>query len=345
LKTKLTLVAIVLSSVFCGCAPRGGTPDRLEEGKELLTVDFNEAETLRYKFVSHRDIVLSWGPATGRRGEKAEDAYSESLEMVMAYKPIEVDRYGLTVIEATCESVKPRRSSPGRKSLRNVKDPVKTLAGRSFTFTVAPTGEIADYSEMETLIREMGAKAFYKRSGQGRIKEPDMVGDFIASQWFLWDSISSIENPLKGVGPGDSWTSVLSVPSPLVMRKARDVKYDFVAIRKSQGKRLARIRSSYSVAESVPEDWPKPYPPGGFQVKGRFGMLRRLRINKFEGSGEELFDIDAGRIVKYTQEFNMELGAILMLPLPGTDPRIKIKQKLTMELLGENGPGTRKPRR
>ena len=168
-----------------------------------------------------------------------------------------------------------------------------------------------------------------------------MVGDFIASQWFLWDSISSIENPLKGVGPGDSWTSVLSVPSPLVMRKARDVTYDFVAIRKSQGKRLALIRSSYSVAESVPQDWPKPYPPGGFQVKDRFGMLRSLRINKLEGNGEELFDIDAGRIEKYTQKFNMEVGAMLMLPLPGTDPRVTIEQELTMELLGKSGSGSR----
>jgi len=335
LKTKLTVVAVVLSCIFGGCAPQAVTPVQPEEGKELLTVDFNEGQILRYRFVSHRDIVLSWGQTTGSRGEKAEDAFSESLEMVMSYKPVKVDRYGLTVIEATCESVKPRRSSKQSKQLRNSKDPVKMLAGKSFSFTVSPTGKIADYSEMDALIREMGKKAFRERSQQGRVKEPDMIGDFIASQWFLWDSISSIKNPLKGVAPGDSWTSVLSVPSPLVMRKARNVTYKFAAVRKSHGNRFALIRSSYSPAKSVPDDWCKPYPPGGFQVSGSFGLLRRLTIDKLEGTGEELFNIDSGRIEKYTQKFNMEVAATLLFPLPGANPRVKIEQELTMQLLGQ----------
>jgi hypothetical protein len=334
LKIKLTVVCILASCIIYGCGPRIDTTKQLEEGKELFTVDFNEGQVLRYKFVSKRDIVYTLGSMANKPNDKAEDEFIESLELVMAYKPIEVDQYGITVIEAKCESVKPQRNTPENKRLRNSKDPVQILRGRSFTFTVLPTGEIADYSELDSLIKEMGEKAFTRHSSQGRIKNPDMISDFIASQWFLWDSISSIEDPLKGVGPGDRWTSLLSVPSPLVLRKARDVKYNLTAIRKSQDKRLALIRSSYSLAKEVPSDWPVPY-SGSFGVKGRFGFLRSLRVEKLEGKGEELFDIDSGRMEKYTQKYHMEVAASLMFPLPGTlPPRVTIDQELTMELLG-----------
>ena len=52
-----------------------------------------------------------------------------------------------------------------------------------------------------------------------------MVGDFIASQWFLWEGVASVEDPAAGVGLEQTWRSQLSVPLPMVMRKARDVTY------------------------------------------------------------------------------------------------------------------------
>jgi hypothetical protein len=70
-------------------------------------------------------------------------------------------------------------------------------------------------------------------------------------------------------------------------------------------------------------------------VAGAFGFYGNYRVLDLKGEGEELFNIDAGRIEQYEQEYQLRLKASLMIPLAGVDPRITIKQKLTMTLLGD----------
>jgi hypothetical protein len=248
------------------------------------------------------------------------------MELIAAYTPVEVDPYGLTTVEARCRSVKVRRSKGPRK------DAVQALAGKTFTLTVGPTGRIEDYSQLDKLLKEIGEKAFRNDANRGRIKDPDMIGDFVATQWFLWDAVSTVERPSEGVEPGQSWNSQLSIPTPMVMRKARDVIYTLDEIRPSERGRLAVITSSYKPADSVPQGWPIPY-SGSFQMVGPFGFYRNYKILSLQGRGEELFNIDAGRTERYEQHYEMQLSASLLLPLPGANPKITINQNLTMELL------------
>ncbi len=259
-------------------------------------------------------------------GQHTTDKSIESMEMVVTYMPIEIDPYGLTTIKATCESVKVKRSKGSQK------DAVEHLAGKTFMLTIGPAGKIEDYSQLDELIKDIGKKAFLPDTDRGRIKQPDMICDFIATQWFLWDSVSSIEKPSEGIEPGQSWKSKLSVPAPMVMRKARDVTYRLDEIRPSEKGRLAVISSFYSHTEAVPHSWPIPY-SGRFQMPGTFGFLSGYKILDLRGRGEELFNIDAGRIEQYNQQYQMQLKASLPLPLAGVDPRITIKQNLTMKLL------------
>jgi hypothetical protein len=315
-------------------------PPPLAEGKELFTVDFEEGRTLRYKFVSSRKINLDWGfkeEKSRRRGGRNDESSgaaqsSESMDLVMAYTPTKVDPYGLTTIRAACESVNVRRTPRQSSQLRDSKDAVKSLAGKTFTFTVRPDGKIEDYSQLDQLIKEIGEKAFRANSSAGRVKEPDMISDFVAAQWFLWDSVSSIEKPIEGVSVGQSWKSVLSVPAPMIMRKARDVTYSLAEVRRTDKGRIAVIRSSYAHAESVPGSWPVPY-TGSFQASGPFGLLGRFQIEKLTGQGEDLFNLDAGRAEQYKQNYHLEIAAAMMWALPGVNPHITIDQTLTMQLL------------
>jgi hypothetical protein len=211
------------------------------------------------------------------------------------------------------------------------KDAVEHFAGKTFTLAVGPTGKIEDYSQLDKLIKEIGKKAFLPNSDRGRIKELDMIGDLVASQWFLWDAVSSLERPSEGVGAGQSWKSKLSVPTPMVMRKARDVTYRLDEIRRSEKGRLAVISSSYRQADSAPRDWPIPY-SGRFQMRGTFGFLSSYKLLGLEGRGEELFNIDAGRIERQNQQYQMQLRALIPLGI-SANPMITIKQNLTMKLL------------
>ena len=126
-----------------GCGPAGKPATR-------LTVDFHQDQTMRYKFVSSRNIRVDW-----RSPNKGSDIskFSESMEMVVAYTPTKVDPYGLTTIKATCESVKVRRKPS--KGARAGKDAVEHLPGKTFSFPVGPTGRIDDYSELDNLIHKI----------------------------------------------------------------------------------------------------------------------------------------------------------------------------------------------
>ena len=324
---KLTILTILLFSFFTGCQPKTLLEELSGKEKIFLTVDFQEEQTLRYRFTSSRDITIDWDPeqVDSERRNSATNKSSESMEMVVAYTPIEVNPYGLTTIKADYESVKVKRSDSSQK------DAVEYFAGKTVLFTVGPTGKIEDYSQLDSLIKEIGEKAFLPETERGRIKQQDMICDFVATQWFLWDSVSSIEKPAEGLRIGQSWTSKLSVPTPMVSRQARQVTYKLEEIRQSEKGRLAVISSIYSKADSVPKSWPVPY-FGRFQMSGRFGFLSNYKFLDINGSGEELFNIDLGRIEEYKQHYTVVMQSSIPLGISG-NPVINIEQTITMKIL------------
>ncbi len=338
MRTALTIVTVLVLTFLAGC---NGAADKdqsthkiepLKEGKELLTVDFKPGQSLRYKFVSGREIFLNWDPAkkSSRPGQETIDRSTEVMEMVVLYTPVEVDPYGSTTLKATCESVKATRSkSPTGRAFP--RDAVLNLIGKTFTIKVNATGKMEDTSQLDELIRQIGEKAFRVGSRMGRIKEQDMIADFISTQWFLWDAVSSIEKPADGVSVGESWNSQLSVPTPMVMRKARDVTYTLDEIQETDKGRIAVISSTYSLADSVPAGWPVPY-TGSFMMPGTFGFFRGYKVLGLSGKGRETFNIDAGQTEQYSQQYGIQMDAVLPAPL-GTNPRITINQNLSMQLV------------
>ncbi|MBN1393221.1 MAG: hypothetical protein JW947_10525 [Sedimentisphaerales bacterium] len=329
MKALIIIPAVLSLSILTGCSPENGSIKTANSNKdtELLTVDFNDSQPLRYKFVCSRDIIINWEPSkTSPGGEPtAQEKFSESLETIVAYTPVEIKPFGLSTIEAKCESAKVRRSR-GTKQ-----DAAESFAGKTYRLKVSPAGKIEDHTELEKLIKETGEKAFRPDTGRGRIKEPDMIGDFIASQWFLWDSVSSIENASKGVSLKQSWQSKLSVPTPMVTRLARDVTYTLEDFREGEKGRLAVISSVYSPAETTPQSWPIPY-TGRFQASGTFGFLGNYKLLELSGNGEELFNIPLGRTERGSQQYKLKLQASIPLGI-GDNPEITITQNITTELL------------
>lgn len=338
MRIALTIVTALILSILAGCEGTAeekklvsGEIGPLKKGNELLTIDFQEGQSLRYRFITTRDIALDWDPTKSRSkpGQDSVDKSSESMDMIVTYTPVEVDPYGLTTIKATCESVKVNRVSRNRRTSK--RDAVEHLPGKSFTLTLNASGKIEDYSNLDELIRQIGDKAFRKSTRGGRIKEPDMIADFIATQRFLWDSTSSIEKPTDGVAVGQTWNSQLLVPTPMIMQQARDVTYTLEEIRESDKGRLAVIQSSYSMPQSPPRGWPMPY-TGRFDMAGTFGFFRGYPVLSVEGKGEEMFNIDAGRIEQYNHKYEARFNALLPGPLM-PNPLITINQRITMQLL------------
>ncbi|MEN6383871.1 MAG: hypothetical protein ABFD79_01600 [Phycisphaerales bacterium] len=327
------LVITVSAFYFTGCEQKQKV-QKAGDLKEpvLLSVDFEPNQTLIYNFVSERSMYVNLDPSgkysKGKQDGK-EQVQSEKLEMQISYKPVSIDPIGVSVIEATCVSAKVTRTGTGRA--QDKADAAETLAGKTFTLKISPTGKIVDYSSLEKTAKEAADNAFGGESKRGKIKSPDMVMDFVATQWNIWDSIATIKTPSKGVDKKSKWDSKLLVPMPYVSKIGRNVEYGFAGIEKSGTANAAVITSKYSLSKT-PADVTLPY-SGSFQMKGMFGFLQGYKALSIEGDGKQLFDVDKGRIISDTQQYVAEVSAnIFGLGSDDLTPNIKIEQKISMTL-------------
>ena len=306
-------------------------------GDIFLNVDFPDNQTLTYKFTTHREVNLSLdGSGSGGKEQKT----TEGLEMVIAYTPIETDIYGNITVEAVCESIKINRqtltSRPGTGS-----DPVANVKGESWRFTVNSFGEIKDYSGMEAVVKSLGDKAITE-SGKRRIKDPDLIWDFVATQWFMWDALSSNKNLYSGVAPGQSWSSALLLPFGVRIPAERSVEYsvddDYV-----EGSSIVSINSRYDFRgyenidgkltfRSILKNMPQPY-EGSFQTRGMFGFLRDYKAERLSGEGLARYDIERGVLLSDSQRYEVDMTAAFMFPLGDTSPVLNVVQTIDIELI------------
>ena len=309
-----------------GCEP--------ESKREFLVVSFDPVETkkdsLRYKLVSERKTEISLD-SSGKKSTKDEPhKSSERLELVIAYKPVKIDPYGLTTIEGICESAEAKRSSSGKDAKT---DAVESIAGKSFRFKISPSGQIADHSQINELLRQVAKKAFSTgRNNKQKIKNPDMIFDFIAMQWYLWESVASIKNPHNGVAVGDSWKSLELIPFSIPTRFARQSTYTLDSITDETKGRIAEISSSFVPSKIPLKNIPMPYSEG-FQIRGIFGFLNKYEIQSITGSGTDILNIDTGVLQSRNLKYKLELNAAFMLPLGDSVPKLSIDQTMDIQLL------------
>jgi len=260
---------------------------------------------------------------------------NQRFDIVLRYETIEIDSYGIATLNVYCDSVSAAPLSPAHV------DAIETLAGKNFTITVGPDGGIYDKTQLINIIQEVGDASFLKPPdgrdpNKERVKDPDIVDDFTAIQWFLWDSLSSIETSIDSLQVGDKWKSYLPVPTATVVRPAREVIYKLSEIKRTDKGRIAVINSTYKQTDVVPSDWP-PFPwSGEFLLTGNVGffmsVFQGLVVVSLEGHGQELFNIDLGRIESSEQEYKV-IFRPRVSPMPGTDPIITMEQKVKVQLL------------
>jgi len=328
---------------FVGCQPQQQQVQQGQEEKKsselnggplLLSVDFEPNKTLVYNFVSERTMNVNLDPtgkySKGKQGGK-EQTQTEKLEMQIAYKPIKLDPYGISIIEANCLSAKVTRSGSSR--IKETTDAVESLKGKSFTLKITPSGKIVDYSSLENVSKELAEKAFGGgETKRGKVKNPDMVMDFLATQWNIWDSTASIKNPLKGLNSKSKWSTKLAAPMPFVSKIGRNAEYRLSGVKKTGNETLAEITSTYSLS-GTPSNITLPY-SGSFQMKGMFGFLQGYKVISIDGKGTQLFDVNRGLIKSDTQNYEAKVSAAIFgLGKDDLTPNIKIDQTITMTLV------------
>lgn len=333
----LTVAAFLSLLSGCGESTKGTSASgEINLNQPLLAVDFVPGEVIRYNMVSEREIVLKLeGDEKSRK--QPPQTMNEKLNLVIAYEAAELDPYGLSTIKATVEKASVTRTSFTNKA--EGRDAAELLAGRSYTFKLSPNGTISDYAELQELVSDVGSKAFTDRGSQGRIKEPEMIWDFVTLQWSLWDPIRTIPNPARGVKAGQRWEGMQLVPLPMPIPVVRDTTFQFVETKmdETSGDPLAIIDSTYKLSEEnagVIEGIPQPY-TGKYRTKGMFGFLRNYKFKSIDGQGKTVFDIEKGRLLRKEQTYTVDIEAAFMLPLGESVPTLKIDQTILVEQMTE----------
>jgi len=320
---RLLMISVILCVVGCQ-RPVGTSQDN------WLLVSFEKDVPITYKMVSERNTefdVTTNDPAKKSR----PTIISEKLELVMVYTPVEVDPFGLSTIQAKCKSAKASRSQTSGR--QNTRDAIESLAGKSFTLEVSPTGNIVDPNGLERIAAELGKASFSGGDSGTRIKNPDMIGDFLALQQYLWAASSTISNQLD-LKIGDTWQANQSIPWPMPMYPppARTATYTLDSIVAEEGQpRNAVISSTYALSETPLDDYIKPYEEGRFQMRGMFGFLRNFQFKHLEGSGKQIFNLDDGLVESDHQEYLLNVNATFMLPLGGSVPVLTVNQTIDIE--------------
>lgn len=274
---------------------------------------------------------------TGDKPERTQShTVNESLDLVMEYRAIESNPFGLSVVEGKCVSAKVSRDSLRGTSTGKTHDVAEDLTGRSFRFTITPTGRIEDYSELNKLVKELGAKSFVEGvKAPTAVKDPDMLTDFIAMQWYLWDCSATVKNPSAGVQTGKDWKALQLLMLPLPLPVGRETTYRLVETQDQTVPKKAIIGSSFAITDKEVPNWPKPY-EGVFNLKGSlFAVMRNYRFNTLEGSGTTVMNLDQGFLESDEQQWKVGITAEFLLPLGSSLPQITVDQKVNIQRVAE----------
>ncbi len=326
-RLKVFGAGLIVCGVVCliGCGPSGGSQDN------WLLVSFEKDVPVSYKMTSVRTTQIDLTGGKSSKKSKPQRT-AEKLTLEMVYTPVEVDPFGLTVLKAECTSATVSRQ--GFTGKQEKSDAAEQLKGKQFTLTLSPTGRIEDQSDLERVARELGQAAFSAKNNT-RIKNPDMIADFLAMQQFLWDAGATVADQLD-LEIGDQWQSQQAVawPVPMYPPPARTTTYTLESIRESAPETPARqalITSAYALSETPMETYIRPYEEGRFQMQGLFGFLRNYQFKSLEGTGRQVFDLDSGLVESDEQHYTMNVNAGFMLPLGDSVPVLTVDQTFTIE--------------
>ena len=321
MRNTLGLVLVVLSLLtMAGC----------QEGR-IFTVDFMSGQTLEYKIVSDRTVTLDITGDSVQDKKGKSQAMTEKMELVMEYQQAGVeDGFGRTLIKATCKSAKVQRRSFTGKS--TPADSVEKLAGKSFTLKISATGNIEDYSDLERLIQETAASSLGPEKNGAKLKNPDMIADFAASQWYLWNSTSTIKNPSRGASIGQSWSTDQVVPMPIPLNIVKKATYTLTDIEATDTGQIAHFDSVFQIGNRSIKHWDDPYQQK-YYMKGMFAFLKGYELLSLDGTGTQTFNLDKGYIQNEKQHYTSVYKVAFPMALGDTVPTLIVDQKYTLELL------------
>lgn len=266
------LLAVMV--VFAGCE------------KADMGLSFNVDDVTTYKAVQSTSKEVKFEQPSVNKSRVDQVGTEVSVTFDQKIEKVEAD--GSAVADITIRGIK--YYSAGKKGVNydydssradEKKDALAGLIGQSYKISISRNGKVKvlDVAQISKAATNPESKALVKAAAIEARHE--MVS--------LPEDASAIK------GKGSSWSKVVSSPKGALDSKAFEKVFTVADVKKENEKVIATVKMS-----AIPTD---KEPEGGVVKGGGLGFMANAFDAKETFQGDLMFDLTAGKLVKYSEEF------------------------------------------
>ena len=307
-------------------------------------------QVLKYRIIQNETVKMEAPPPPGDSANEPGDfRTSQKTEFLVSERVENVSPDGTATLRQTIEAVKLDMEQPfGRKfsydSSKQVDKkqrqnpmikPFTHFAGTSFFLVRDKTGRVLETRGMTEAVEGILEKTLEEAPDNplSRGIKNHFSKMYGGKDYALFYQCRFEPLPAGGVSPGATWESQLDQVLPILGRTTLRVDHRFEKVERIRGAKCAAIASRFKTAREgalphSPKDPRKPH--------------LEMESMKAEGEGTLSFDLEAGRVVKQTLVFVMDVDSQMRFPtntrgdmtreMPRRTPDRKMKQKITVRI-------------
>ena len=291
-----------------GCAEETTKP-RVEPEEHKPTVKlalkFTPEDLTTYKVTTEIEQSVIWeGPETNRPKSFIGGHSGNRIEMTFSRRIQSVDNQGNAVAEITIKGLKYLAKvrdniildfdSSREKDLNN---PLSKLIGQSYTIEITASGEVSKVIDVSSAQTAVGDASSGQRAA--RLLSTDVIKE----QHTIPALPAAEKNPLR---IGESWSNIKTFSFGPLGSKSYERIYELKEIKDADGRRAAIVEMSAVPSSEKAKELYKE------QVTGFFSQMFDNPVEIY--TGQLKFDLTAGKVGQYFEEFRSEWVAVDPLP-------------------------------
>ncbi|MFZ2147921.1 MAG: DUF6263 family protein [Sedimentisphaerales bacterium] len=283
-----------------------------EENKPTvkLALKFTPEDLTAYKVTTETEQSVLWeGPATNRPKSFIGGHSGNRVEMTFTRRIQSVDDQGNAVAEITIKGLKYLAKvrdniildfdSSREKDLNN---PLGKLIGQSYTIEITTSGEVSKVIDVSGARTAVGDASSSQRAAR-------LLSTEVIKEQHTIPAMPAVEkNPLR---IGESWSNIKTFSFGPLGSKSYEKIYELKEIKDADDRRTAIVEMSVVPSSEQAKELHKE------QVTGFFSQMFDNPVEIY--TGQLKFNLTAGKVEQYFEEFRSEWVAVDPLAPPKED--------------------------
>jgi len=300
------IIFTLLLTVGCAELAKESTKTRVEPEEQRPTVKlalkFTPEDLTTYKVTTETEQSVIWeGPETNRPKNFIGGHSGNRIEMTFSRRIQSVDDQGNAVAEITIKGLK--YSAKVRDNIildfdssreKDLNNPLGKLIGQSYSIEITACGEVSKVIDVN------GARTAVEGSASGNQRAAQLLSTEVIREQHAVPALPAAEkNQLQ---TGESWSNIKTFSFGPLGSKSYERIYELKEIKDADGRRAAIVEMSAVPSSEKAKELYKE------QVTGFFSQMFDNPVEIY--TGQLKFDLTAGKVEQYFEEFRSEWVAV-----------------------------------